>query len=300
MKFTVAALLSIGITNAAAFVPPHTPTSRTRLIVKGYLDDLQKDLQAPDATPDVQSESHEATDMKKENIDRFGVGSFEDYVEFNEFDGGDGQMGVAGDGNKGLDKMDNTPSFAASKFRSAKNAWGTDSGYADELRAKGVETSRAQQLENWHNQQEIRARNQQMKYMSEQFDSVTADEDWRSLSKFGVERNTEVDLDATLGAVTVGDNIEGVIELKSNMNYPSVHEFSLLNDYMGFADFRAVLTPETGASWTVEPKEGSLSSKTPVNFILKFRPQGPGVSEGYLIIETEDMKKTWKLIGTTA
>mmetsp|Transcript_14009 Transcript_14009/g.17653 ORF Transcript_14009/g.17653 Transcript_14009/m.17653 type:complete len:301 (+) Transcript_14009:72-974(+) len=300
MKFAVAALLSVGITNAAAFAPQFTSSSRTRLVVKGYLDDLQKDLQAPDATPDVVAESHEATDMKEEDVDRFGAGSFEDFVEFNEFDGGDGQMGVAGDGSKGLDKMDNTPSFAASKFRSAKNAWGTDSGYADELRAKGVETSRAQQLENWNNQQEIRQRNQQMKYMSEQFDAVTADEDWRTLAKFGVERNTEVDLDATLGEVTVGDNIEGVIELKSNMNYPTVHEFSLLNDYMGFADFRAVLTQEAGASWTIEPKEGSLSSKTPVNFSLKFKPQGPGVSEAYLIIETEDMKKTWKLIGTTA
>ena len=38
--------------------------------------------------------------MAKEDVDRFGVGDWDSYVEFNEFDGGDGQMGVAGDGNK--------------------------------------------------------------------------------------------------------------------------------------------------------------------------------------------------------
>lgn len=39
------------------------------------------------------------------------------------------QMGVAGDGNKGLDKFDMTQ-MAKSKTMSAKNAWGTSTGYA--------------------------------------------------------------------------------------------------------------------------------------------------------------------------
>ena len=37
-----------------------------------------------------------------------------------------GQMGVAGDGNKQLEKMDITPTLAKSKMMSAKNAWGTE------------------------------------------------------------------------------------------------------------------------------------------------------------------------------
>jgi len=270
--------------------------------MKGYLDDLTDDLKPVDNVPDVEAESFEATKMDKKDVDRFGAGSFEDFVEFSEFDGGDGQMGVAGDGKEGLDKMDSTPSFAASKFRSAKNAWGTSSGYADSLRDQGMETSRAQQMENWANQREVHAKSKEMQYMTEQFDSVAAvgEEDWRTLAKFGVERNQEDDLSETLGAVTVGENLEGIIELTSNLNYPAIYEFSLINDYMGFADFRAVFTEGTSQDWVIEPAEGSLSSKTKVDFIVKYRPQSPGVTEGYLVVETEDMKKTWKLIGGTS
>ena len=69
---------------------------------------------------------------------------------------------------------------------------------------------------------------------------------------------------------------------------------------MGFADFRAAFTADTGAGWSVDPPEGSLSKKEDTNFIVRFKPNAPGVSEGYLVVETEDFKKTWKVIGTTA
>lgn len=36
-----------------------------------------------------------------------------------------------------------------SRYITAKNAWGTNTGYADTLIEQGVDTSRAQQLENW-------------------------------------------------------------------------------------------------------------------------------------------------------
>jgi hypothetical protein len=68
---------------------------------------------------------------------------------------------------------------------------------------------------------------------------------------------------------------------------------------MGFADFRAAFTSETGQEWQVEPKEGSLS-KEAINFLVRFKPNSPGVVEGYLVIDTEDFKKTFKLIGQTA
>ncbi len=79
-----------------------------------------------------------------------------------------------------------------SRMRSAKNAWGTSTGYADELMQKrGMDSARAQQLENWHNQREIQAQKQQQRFMTEQYDQVqqNAEADWRTLSKFGVERN---------------------------------------------------------------------------------------------------------------
>ena len=68
---------------------------------------------------------------------------------------------------------------------------------------------------------------------------------------------------------------------------------------MGFADFRASLTPETGPGWTVTPTEGALKQREDTQFIVRFKAQSPGVTEGYLVIETEDFKKTWKLVGGT-
>lgn len=270
--------------------------------LKGYLDDLTSELYGPDSNPNPEEESREATKLDKSKVSNFGVGSFEDYVDFgDEFDGGDGQMGVAGDGNKGLEKMDGGPQIA-SRSMSAKNAWGTSTGYADELVNKNpsMDTARAQQLENWANQQEVRMKNQQLKSMAETFDQdqSSEEENWRQLANFGVERVTDTDLDEEFGAVTAGD-IEGVIELKSTINRVVVHDMYLKNPYMGFADFRATFTPETPSDWTVEPTEGALKQREETHFLVKFRPQGPGTIQGYLVIETEDFKKTWQVVGST-
>lgn len=72
------------------------------------------------------------------------------------------------------------------------------------------------------------------------------------------------------------------------------------NEFMGFADFRAAFVAGTGAEWTIEPREGSLTAKSETVFLLRFKAQNPGLSEGILVIETEDFKKTYKLIGGTS
>mmetsp|Transcript_554 Transcript_554/g.1418 ORF Transcript_554/g.1418 Transcript_554/m.1418 type:complete len:139 (-) Transcript_554:155-571(-) len=137
--------------------------------------------------------------------------------------------------------------------------------------------------------------------MTDDFDNKveSADEDWRKLASFGVERNQDFDLNEEFGAVTTGD-VEGTIELAGRMNGPyATHEMGLRNPYMGFADFRAAFTSETPDSFTVEPTEGSLKQKEDTNFVIKFKAQAPGTVEGYLVIETEDFKKTWKVVGST-
>jgi len=296
------------VATTSAFAP--TGVQPTRILQSspsslqmGYLDDLSKELYAPDDCPDVEAQSREANKMDKSQVKAYGPGSFADYVDFNEFDGGDGQMGVAGDGNTKLEKMDAVPQLAKSKMMSAKNAWGTSTGYADMLRAKNpkMDTARAQQLENWANQQEVRMKNQQLKDMADKFDQqqTSAEENWRQLAKFGVERVTDVDYDEAFGAVAVGDKIEGTIEIKSALNKVQTHSMDLRNPYMGFADFRAAFVPGTSSDWTIEPHEGSLKQREDTNFVVKFRPTTPGLSEGYLVIETEDFKKTWKLVGST-
>lgn len=48
------------------------------------------------------------------------------------------------------------------------------------------------------------------------------------------------------------------------------------------------------------PSEGSLMQRDDTQFVVKFKPQSPGFAEGYLVIETEDFKKSWKVVGGTA
>ena len=61
--------------------------------------------------------------------------------------------------------------------------------------------------------------------MYEAFDAQqpSAEEDWRTLAKFGVERNEEFDMDEEFGPVVAGD-VEGVIELKSAPNRVATHD----------------------------------------------------------------------------
>jgi len=279
-----------------------TSTTPTRLF--GYLDNLSKDaIPPPEEEEDTSLLDRNELNLEEEKKDRFGVGDWSSFVDFDEFDGGDGQMGVAGDGNKGLDKewSGQAQVFDKSRQRSAKVAWGTSTGYADELVKSGMEATRAQQMENWQNQQELRNQRNQQKYMTDQFDqstTTTAEDDWRALSKFGVERNQEFDLDATFGAVEPGNTVYHHIELNSRANRAEVFEFNLLNSFMGYSDFRARFTPGTGDEWSVEPNEGSLNGKKGTDFVVKYRPNGPGVSSGYLVIQTEDDKWTFQVTGT--
>lgn len=185
MKFCAAALLLVP---SDAFLAPFTTPKQSTIARKGYLDDLSQYIAKEEREEDDSDHSvFKATDAEK---DRFGVGDWSKFVDFDEFDGGDGQMGVAGDGQKGLEKeWEGAAQMAKSRTMSAKNAWGKSTGYAEQLRAQGMDTARAQQLENWQNQQEVLRERKQARWMTEEFDKVTSDEDWRSLAKFGVERN---------------------------------------------------------------------------------------------------------------
>jgi hypothetical protein len=91
MKLSTLALVC-AIQRSSGFSPLAQYRS-TSTSLHGYLDDLTDDLYAEDGDPDPEAESFEATKATEEQKDRYGVGSWDDYVEFDEFDGGDGQMG---------------------------------------------------------------------------------------------------------------------------------------------------------------------------------------------------------------
>lgn len=312
MKIIASALL----VSATAFTFHKVPIRHTTSLY-GKLDDLSKDIIPTDASKlaNPERDSYEANKKNKEDVDRFGPGTYDDYVDFgDEFDGGDGQMGVAGDGDKGLEKIgEDTEETVVqarsakqvgfkSRERSAKNAWGTSTGYSDKLRDEGMDTARAQQLENWQNQNNVKARRKAARWETDEFDATASDkmedEDWRKLGSFGVERLQDFDLDEAFGEVKAGDKIEDEITLTANMGGNAYTEFEVKNDFMGFADFRARFTSDSSSDFTVEPDEGSLT-KDPVNFIVRFKPQGPSLQMGTLVIETEDFKKSWKFVGTT-
>ncbi|GAX20011.1 hypothetical protein FisN_1Lh515 [Fistulifera solaris] len=298
MKFVTATGIAyfLSLSGSAEAFRPSLFVSRTpSTIRKGYLDDLSSPQQP-------QQPTYNSPNTREAGTDRYGPGDWKDYVDFNEFDGGDGQMGVAGDGNTGLEKeWEKTAEMAKSKVMSAKNAWGKATGYAQELIEKGYDTARAQQLENWKNQQEVQMERNQHKYFTDQFDKIaeSADEDWRKLSSFGVERTQDFDLNEVFGPVIPGGINCGEIALSGRMNQFQVFEMKIKNPFMGFSDFRAAFTYDTNtAEWSVSPTEGSLNGRgDPTEFIVKFRPSSIGVSEGFLVIETEDDKWTWKLTG---
>ncbi|GMH78437.1 hypothetical protein TrST_g4755 [Triparma strigata] len=329
MKLSLAFL---SISTASSFVIPKcsflvkSPIKSHITELKGYLDDLTEDIKPTDESKKANPErdSHEYNKLKPEDIDRFGPGTLGNFVDFDEFDGGDGQMGVAGDGNSQLEDIGEDTSQrmvkktdqnvvrpdefkvkTTSRERSARNAWGSgDSSYSDALREKGVDTQKAQRLENWQKQQEVLRERKKARYETDEFDAIDeapAEEDWRLLSKFGVERNQDFDLEEAFGPVTPDlDNTEETIEMHTNVNSVAFTTLNLKNLYMGFADFRAALSSDTSLEWSIEPEEGSLNKSDETEFILRFKPSTPGVSEGYLVIETEDWKKTWKVIGNTA
>lgn len=302
---TSAVLLLTATTGAySAFVPHVSSTRRARsTAVFGYLDDLTPELYAPSNEPDVEK-TRESTNLSKDRVDRYGPGDFDDYVDFgDEFDGGDGQMGVAGDGNKKLEKIGGGAQMGMkSKTMSAKNAWGTDTGYAEKLRDEGMDTQLAQRLENWQNQRAVREKQIAHKKLTDDFDKVSenAEADWRTLAGFGVERVDDFDLDEAFGPVTGGEEIVETISMQSRIGKNEIYEFEVKNDFMGFADFRAAFTEDSSpGDWRCKPTEGALKSSESTKFIVGFRPQNPGTVEATFVIDTEDMKKTWKFIGST-
>ncbi|CAM9126765.1 unnamed protein product, partial [Ectocarpus sp. 12 AP-2014] len=115
--------------------------------------------------------------------DRYGPADYEGFVDSEGFDGGDGQVGVVGDGGNAMEQFDQSAVGRAQDMKAKvkastmvqeskarqRNAWGGGStGYADELKEQGMvsynaageDTSkvRRQQYENYRNQQEITRR----------------------------------------------------------------------------------------------------------------------------------------------
>ena len=103
--------------------------------------------------------------------------NYDGFIDSDGFDGGDGQVGVVGDGTNAMENYDmseqvkmrarNNALGGSESKQNRANAWGKSTGYADDLAKKGMVKideygedrlkARRQQLENWQNQRDIRA-----------------------------------------------------------------------------------------------------------------------------------------------
>ena len=68
---------------------------------------------------------------------------------------------------------------------------------------------------------------------------------------------------------------------------------------MGFAKFRAGFVGDESNEWSVTPSDGFLKQNEATHFVVRYSPHSHGSSTAYFVVETEDLKKTWKVVGST-
>jgi len=255
----------------------------------------------PDVEPLTEEEKlgPDYTKMNKEFINNFGPGVFDGFADVNDqFDGGDSEMGLTGDGTVGLKKLgrDVTPHVARTIGARTRGyepheevIVSPSMSYSEELMNvnPNMDFVRAQQLENWAEQREISSTNKHMYYE-------------RTQESYDVNINVhEEDTVQFLHSVEAGGDYEGMISLRSPLYGVARYDIMLKNPYMGYAKFRAAFAGDASDNWHVTPSDGVLKQNEDTHFAVTFRPQHPGVSSGYLVIETHDFKKTWKVVGST-
>jgi len=261
----------------------------------------------PDVEPltDMERLGADFTKMPKDKLDRFGPGNFEQYTDStsNDFDGGDSESGLVGDGQTGLRKFgyDVSPHLAntmaarySSAYEDVEISPTSAMSYAEELMHTNpsMDEIRAVQLQNWATQQEIASANRYMNEKIQVHYDYEADDDYTDYSVTSFDR---LPMEVEAGEETV----DCLITLAAPLNGVASHEIAVKNPYMGFAKFRTYFVGDAAAEWTVTPSDGYLKQSEPTNFVITYRPQNPGVVYGHFVIETEDFKNVWKVVGST-
>eukprot|EP00633_Aureoumbra_lagunensis_P000699 CAMPEP_0197290960 /NCGR_PEP_ID=MMETSP0890-20130614/10353_1 /TAXON_ID=44058 ORGANISM="Aureoumbra lagunensis, Strain CCMP1510" /NCGR_SAMPLE_ID=MMETSP0890 /ASSEMBLY_ACC=CAM_ASM_000533 /LENGTH=290 /DNA_ID=CAMNT_0042763371 /DNA_START=176 /DNA_END=1045 /DNA_ORIENTATION=+ len=244
--------------------------------------------------------------------------NYDGFIDSDGFDGGDGQVGVVGDGTNAMETFDTSQSVKSNLRSNAiggteskqtqKVAWGYSTGYADDLAKKGMVDideygedrlkARRQQLENWQNQNEIRAQKQAQ--MNE-----LAQLQGKSLSSGGAQSYFDViagpekkaaPAPSTTGTIYLEPKAtsDGHIEIHAPFNGRGGTTIQINNEYSTYSDFRAGFAPGSHPAFTVEPAVGTLNRRggQPQEFIFKFKPETVGQTEyrAVFVVETEDHK----------
>ena len=261
----------------------------------------------PDVEPLTEMEKLGAdfTKMPKDQLDRFGPGSFDQYADStsNDFDGGDSDAGLVGDGQSGLRQFgsDVSPHLAntmTARYSSAYDEVETSQmnalSYAEELvhSNPSMDEIRAVQLQNWSMQKEIHERNRYMNEKTQVYYEVD-EGDYIDYSESSLDHLPFEEIGAN------EETADCLITLVAPLNGVASHEIAVKNPYMGFAKFRTYFVGDAATEWTVTPSDGYLKQNEETQFIISYRPQNTGVCHGHFVIETEDFRNIWKVVGST-
>merc|ERR1719247_2019469 len=288
-KMARTALALLLASRAAALVPTLRTTSISKTISRvSYLSEVE-DADKKKKWWDQDDEGREESNPRDhtgvgEADSNYGPTNYEGFIDADGFDGGDGQVGVVGDGKNHMEEFDmsaedsrglkggrklNQMGGRESKLN-AKNAWGTTTGYADELAKRGmVEIDE-------YGEDKLARRRQQLENGPK--DEVSSEQ---------------------VTGMTAGD-LTDTVAVSARLNARGGATITVRNEFSTYADFTAGFTAGSSAAVTVEPTHGTLNRRAgePQEFVIKFQPTDYADSyDATLVIETEDMKQTYEIIG---
>lgn len=240
------------------------------------------------------------------------------------------------------DENENVKGTTEARTVSARgNYFGRTTGYAEkfmdkytekDFRDHRVDSVRAQQMENWQNQQAMNAANRQsgqgtmfgspaqtgasnVRNRAGAYDPNAQSGDM-AINKLEI---SQADLTKHLddlasapaerldgeewGPVTAaGADLEESYALRAPAGGVQIQEIKVVNMFNTFAPYRVAFAPGASSEWSVSPTSGSMNRRdgAPIAVTVRFNPNEYGEARAAtLVFETEDMKKVYSLIGST-
>eukprot|EP00638_Chattonella_subsalsa_P009983 CAMPEP_0117747012 /NCGR_PEP_ID=MMETSP0947-20121206/8267_1 /TAXON_ID=44440 /ORGANISM="Chattonella subsalsa, Strain CCMP2191" /LENGTH=316 /DNA_ID=CAMNT_0005564403 /DNA_START=266 /DNA_END=1216 /DNA_ORIENTATION=- len=291
------------------------------------------EMEREEARRRIQERIEEDKGVVQQGIN-YGPSSMSSYVNKggdSDFDGGDGQVGVVGDGEDNMEKFDERSvikgSTIVNESRSRqRNAWGSGStGYAEELKKSGMVDYnlkgedklqvRRQQLENYSNQMALkRAQDAAIDQMEaaegtkvgrntkDYFEAMSSGASLEE-EKWNVYKPEEPDFsEITFGEVSATGRIRKEYEIVAAPGKAGEVAIEQRNIVMTFQPFRAAFPAGTSSKWSVRPESGVLERRGGETTVLTvtYRPDVMGPpEEAMLVVDTEEFKHIYKITGSS-
>ncbi|KAJ1448275.1 hypothetical protein M885DRAFT_539728 [Pelagophyceae sp. CCMP2097] len=263
-----------------------------------------------------------------------GPANYDGFVDAEGFDGGDGQVGVVGDGTMAMATFDKTQAVAKSNRLAVKdnaiggseskstqkNVWGFSTGYADELKKRGMVDvdeygedrlqRRRQQLENFQNQQQVRAQKEgALRDLAElQGKDYAPSRQGEYLAGMGAKKPANEVLvvggaqreNSAAGNDLVAGAVDGELSFVARLEQIDGTTLKVDNELSRYVDYEAGFVDGSSGAFSVSPAAGTFNRRgsDPVEFVVKFKPTNFAESfEGTLVVQTEDFTKTYRCVG---